>query len=94
MTATTEIHTFDDGLLIERTERFDGLLDYCKARHNEGLHGEKDMPLYAEVPGILIEDYCIRNGITFAEFMRDQAHVSRFLNDPALEHWRIKPGRV
>lgn len=94
MTATTEIHVIDDSLVIERTERFDGLLDTCKAMHNEGLHGSPDMPLYAHVPGILIEDYCNRNGVTFADFMRDQAHVKRFLNDPALAHFRIAPGRV
>jgi hypothetical protein len=94
MKTTTDIHTFGDDLLIERTERFDGLLDTCKAMHNEGLHGDSDMPLYAAVPGILIEDYCQRNGVTFRDFMTDQAHVKRFLNDPALSHFRIKPGVV
>jgi hypothetical protein len=52
------------------------------------------MPVLAHVPGILIEDYCNRNGVTFADFMRDQEHVKRFLNDPAIEHFRVKKGRV
>lgn len=90
----TEIHTDGGGLVIERVERFDGLLDACKALHNEGLHGTNDMPLYAAVPGILIEDYCNRNNVSFADFMKDQSHVKRFLNDPAIAHFRIKPGVV
>jgi hypothetical protein len=94
-TTSTEIHIADNGsLVIERNERFDGLLDTCKALHNEGLHGASDMPLYAAVPGILIEDYCNRNGVTFSEFMANQEHVKRFLNDPALAYFRVKPGVV
>ena len=94
MVISTEVHAQDDKLVIERAERFDGLLDTCKAMHNEGLHGDKDMPLYAHVPGVLVEDYCNRNGITFRDFMCDQAHVKRFLNDPAIAHFRVAPGRV
>lgn len=94
MAATTEILIANEQIVIERVERFDGLLDTCKALHNEGLTGDPEMPVLAHVPGILIEDYCNRNGVTFAEFMRDQEHVKRLLNDPAIEHFRVKKGRV
>ncbi len=69
-------------------------LDYCKARHNEGLHGEKDFKLAATVPAVLIEDYCFRNGITFREFMHNREHTRRLLNDPALAGFRIWKGKV
>ena len=94
MPIKTEIHSVDDGLVIERVEYFDGHVDACKAMHNEGLHGDKDMPLYASIPAVFIEDYLNRNNVTFAEFMNDQAHMKRFLNDPALSAFRIAPGRV
>lgn len=94
MTVKTEVHLVEQGLVIERTENVRDVLELSKAMHNEGLHGHKEMPLYANVPGVLIEDYCNRNGVTFADFMGDQAHVRRFLNDPAIAHFRVWPGRV
>lgn len=94
MQIKTQIHFDVDGLIIERSQSFDGLLDACKALHNEGHHGTPNMPLYAAVPGILIEDYCNKNGVTFAEFMGGQDHVRRFLNDPAIAHFRVCPGDV
>ena len=94
MTIHTQIHTTDRGLIVERRERFEGLVDTCQALHNAGLHGAKDMPLYAHVPAVLVEDYLNRTGITFAEFMAEQAHIKRFLNDPALAYFRVSPKQV
>ncbi|MCF2133874.1 MULTISPECIES: hypothetical protein [Mycetohabitans] len=90
----TQIHVTDNGLVVERRERFDGLVDTCKALHNSGLHGDKNMPLYAHVPAVFIEDYLNRTGITFAEFMAEQSHIKRFLNDPALAYFRVSTKRV
>lgn len=94
MSVKTDVVSQDGQLIVVREARFDGLLDTCKALHNEGLHGDQELPVLAHVPGLLIEDYCNRNGVTFRDFMRDDAHVRRFLNDPAIEHFRVKKGRV
>jgi hypothetical protein len=94
MSAVKEIHAYDDKLVFECEERFDGLVDRCKERQNTRQFGDSELPLLAEVPGIVIYDYCIRNGVTWREFMTEPAHARRMLNDPALAYFRIKPGVV
>lgn len=71
--------------------------DYCKARQNSdvrGATGDKDMRMLAEIPGIIVQQYCNEKGITFAEFIRNPEHATRMLNDPALSYFRIHRGRV
>ncbi|MCW3539330.1 hypothetical protein [Burkholderia cenocepacia] len=83
-----------DQTIIERTERFDGLLDLTAALRNEGIHGSSEMRHVAEIPGVIIESYCNTNGITFQEFMADPKHIKSICNDPDLSYFRIAPGRV
>lgn len=71
--------------------------DYCKARQNSDLRGatgDKDMRVLAEIPGIIIQQYCNDHQVSFAEFMRNPEHANRMLNDPALSAFRIHRGRV
>jgi hypothetical protein len=46
------------------------------------------------VPVVLVEKYCNDNHISLQELARDQAHQKRFLNDPALAHFRIWKGQI
>ena len=96
MGTTTEFisHPDKDETVVAHTERFDGLLDTVKSMHNEGMHGEKDMKLMAVIPGILIEQYCYINHISWAEFFADQKHIKALCNDPDNKYWRVAPGRV
>jgi hypothetical protein len=48
----------------------------------------------ATIPGILIQQYCNDNGVSFAQFMRQPEHANRMLNDPALSAFRVHTGRV
>lgn len=66
-----------------------GIADYCKARQNEGLTGDKDMPLLAEFPAAIVEKYINDTGITFAEWMRNPVHARKMLRDPALAYFRV-----
>lgn len=68
--------------------------EHCGALRSVGFTGSKDMKLAARVPGFFVQKYLNDNGITFAEFMRDNKHVDRFLADPALAHFRVWQGRV
>lgn len=70
------------------------LADYCKALHNEGKTGQKDMPHLAEYPAEIVEKYCADAGITFSEWMRNPDHVQRMLRDPALAAFRINAQKV
>lgn len=82
------------GVVIERTERFDGLVDYCKARQNAREFGGKDLPMLAKVPGIMIEAWCEKRGVSMATFCRSQELKKAMLNDPEMAAFRVMPGRA
>lgn len=83
-----------DRTIVAHTERFDGLLDHVAELRNSGQHGSKEMRHVAEIPGIMIEDYCYKKGISFPEFFAEQKHMKALLNDPTLAYFRVAPGQV
>lgn len=83
-----------DETIIVHTEHFDGLLDHVAELRNSGQHGSKEMRHVAEIPGIMIDDYCHKLGISFQEFFAEQKHMKALLNDPALAYFRVAPGKV
>lgn len=48
----------------------------------------------AEVPYIVVESYCQKNGITLHEFMNDQVHIKRVLESPDNSLFRIWKGKL
>jgi len=91
----------DDGgfrdLIHVSAEEIDGALEACKMQREIGATGDKEMPKLASYPTWLVEQYCIVNGITFAEWMQNPVHVQRMLRDPQLSGFRVderKVGRV
>lgn len=70
------------------------ILEYAKARQNEGHTGTSDMKFAASIPHVVIEEYCKRNNIGFDECIQSQEHSRRLLNDPSLAGFRIWKGRV
>lgn len=79
---------------VQRTQDCTPIAEKCKALHNEGIHGSSEVKLAASIPNILIEKYCQDNGISFRDWCADPAHIRRMLEDPALAHFRIWPGRI
>lgn len=47
-----------------------------------------------KIPEVLVIEYMSRNGINFEEFCGNQDHMKRFLEDPAISHFRIWKGRI
>jgi hypothetical protein len=90
----TRMHEEDGKTIFERVQDCTPIAEKTKALHNEGYHGSSDMRLAASLPMVLVERYCNDNGITFHEFCAGQEHIKRMLNDPALSHFRVWPGRV
>jgi hypothetical protein len=76
------------------TEYFDGLVDLTQAMANEGIHGTKEWRLMANIPGIIIEQYCFTHGVSWAEFWADKKHIKAICNDPAFAKLRVAPGEV
>lgn len=92
---TIERFRVDGGDLHEQRSRdVEPLIEQNKALQRAGATGIGDMRLAARVDGIVIEAYCTRNGITFAEFMHNAEHQRLFLNDPDNAAFRVWQGRV
>lgn len=70
------------------------IAEYAQARQREGLHGQSDMKLAASLPFVMVEKYCNDHRLTLNEFLTDRSHVRSMLNDPALAHFRVWPGKV
>lgn len=86
---THEVHVYEESI-----DGIKAVADYCRAKQDAGFTGTKDVRELATIPGILIQQYCNDNGVSFAEFIRNPVHANRMLNDPALSGFRIHPGRV
>ena len=91
----TVIQLESDGSLTTGTvQDCTAIAEHCKAMHNEGHTGSKDMRLAAKLPEVLVEKYCNDNGITFRDFLRDPAHARRMVQDPANDAFRIWKGAL
>ncbi len=79
---------------VDRAD-LDIVAKHCADMRSIGYEGpSKDTKLAASVPAFFIQKYINDNGITFAEFIRNQAHVNRFLDDPAIAHFRVWQGKI
>ena len=94
MSITEKADFYEDGFVIQRSQGVGGIVDYAKARSNEGHHGFKDFKLMAVVPVLVAEAYCTTNGVSSQEFHRNPEHMKRIVNDPAFSDLRIAPGRM
>lgn len=90
----TVIALQDGDLVTGTVQDCTPIAERTKALHNEGMHGSGDMRHAASLPFVLVERYCNDRGISFEDFMRGKEHIKAMLNDPALSHFRIWPGRV
>lgn len=88
---------FKDGLMVvERLQDVEPILKQVKRLSDENGGKSASGELYhaARLPMIVVEQYCNNNGITFQEFMGNQEHIRRMVNDPALSKFRVWEGRV
>lgn len=92
---TTEFLLHSDGTgAVKRSQEVTAILEDAKARQSSGLVGSADYWHMAEFPAVLVEKYCNDQGITYAEFMQDEVHIRRMVNDPALSGFRVHGGRM
>lgn len=85
----TRAHAQDELLIIERVQDVEPALEHVKRLQSHGINGSKEMRHRAHFPAVIVEAYCNRAGITFAEFMRDPAHARRMVNDRDLSGFRV-----
>lgn len=91
---TTRFLVADDKIAIQRVQDCTEIMESAKRLQAEGEHGSSELRHVARVPVVIVERYCNDNKITFAEFIRDQKHMSRLLNDPDLSYFRVSPEKV
>lgn len=86
----------DDKLVIERKADAQPILDEIKQIKQVTDGKSKSGELYhvARIPAIVVEMYCNTVGITFREFLIDDTHITRLLNDSDYAHLRIWEGRA
>ena len=92
-----ENHDDADKMVLATTadkRDLDLLADHCAAMRAIGAGNRKDEKLAMTVDGWVINDWCVRKGITFAEFMRDQKLQTRFAEDPENAAFRIWQGKL
>lgn len=84
----------EEGATLVSQQNCGAIVDYCKARHNEGFHGSADFKLKMVLPNVVVEHYCNVNQITLREFLGNDEHVKRLFNDPNFADLRIAPGAM
>lgn len=84
----------DGTIVVTKTTDVSEILKTTKELHNSGYGNGKEMKYAGSYPKEVVEKYCTLNGITFSEFMQNQEHIRRLLNDKSLADFRIWKGRV
>ncbi|MEZ0602941.1 hypothetical protein ACAX43_12420 [Paraburkholderia sp. IW21] len=82
----TAIHTVNIGDAVEDAKAWRSELEV------KSSYGEEMRPVM-DIPGILIEKYCLDKGITLAEFFSKQSngvHIKAILHDPDLSAFRLR----
>jgi hypothetical protein len=80
---------------IERVQDCTPIVENATALRLSGLKQSDDMRLAARIPMVIIEQYLNDRGVSYHEFLADQAvHARRLLNDPALAAFRVWEGRI
>ena len=46
------------------------------------------------IPAIIIEQYLKEVGVNFQEFIRDDTHIKRIMNNPDYKRFRVFEGRI
>lgn len=90
----TALHLQGEDLVVAQQQDVEPILEFCKAQHNAGFHGSSEMRHVAEIPAIVVESYCQKAGITLHDFMSDQTHIRRILENPDNSLFRIWKGRL
>lgn len=90
----TSLKEEEGRLIIGLSQDCTPIAEHAKALQNAGIHGTSEMRHAARIPQVIVEKYCNDRGITFREFMNDQTHVRRILNDPDNAMFRVWKGRV
>ncbi|MCP3704613.1 MAG: hypothetical protein GY954_16995 [Alteromonas sp.] len=92
----TRYHEQDGNLVIERVQEVDPVLESVK-QHKEVQTGKPvdGLGYFAgRIPGVIVEKYMNEFGVSYNEFICNDVHIQRILNDPEYKRFRVWEGRI
>ena len=92
----TIYHVEDGGITFERRQDCQPILDEIQKikQVTDGRSKSGDLVHIGRIPKGIIEAYCNERGVSFHEFITDDIHVTRLMNDSDYKHLRIWEGRA
>lgn len=93
----TRFHSDNSGkgnLIVQNVQDCTPIAEMCKRLQSQGKTGSSDMKFVGTIPAIMVEKYCIDNNVTYKDFIRNDDHVKRIMNDPAMSHFRVWKGKL
>lgn len=98
----TEVETIyhsgngDGSITIERKQDCQPVLDSIKLIKDttDGRSISGELYHVARIPYAIIEKYLNEAGVTWADFQRDDVHITRLMNDSDYKHLRVWEGAV
>lgn len=97
MSLSTKHHydQLEDKLHIERVQDVQPILEANKRAYNDaGSFKSEIFNKKAEIPLVVLLQWCQKRGISYHEFMNDDSILRRFLNDPDNRFCLTRPGKV
>lgn len=96
MTVKTNISTDDGKLIIERVQDAAPILDDIAniRKLTDGKSKTGEMFHVGRIPSVVVELYCNTHGINLHEFMSNDVHVTRLMNDSNYKHLRVWDGAI
>jgi len=85
-----------DTLHVKREQDCEPIVDEV-ARLKQVTDGRGDTSLgyfVGRIPAIIVEKYLTEMGVTYREFMQEDVHIKRIMNDPAYKKFRIFEGKM
>lgn len=93
---TTRMALDSEGrLIVQRSHDVEPLLDHLAELRATTNGKSKSGELYhvGDLDPVVVEDYIKQAGITFQDFITDDAHIKRILMNPDFSKFRVWQGR-
>lgn len=90
----TRAYVDGDNLTLNRVQDVEPILSRVANMRSVGDVGTSEMKIAGIVPKVIVEAYCQKWGISLHDFMVDDAHCKRLLEDPSLSAYRVWQGKL
>lgn len=89
-----QIDETDSVLNVVRSQDEQPIIDTLKDMRDAGCTGSQDMRFAGHLPFLVVEKYLQQHGISMREFILDDTHLVRIMNDPDYKMLRVWQGRM